>query len=515
MADHMLDKKNPFSRARSFFWPIHGYEMKKFLPMAIIMFFVLFNYTILRNTKDALIVTLAGPEIIPFLKGIVIMPISIFFVTLYARALNAYKVETVFYLGITLFISFFAIFALFLYPNHEFLQPSPESIIALKKSYPSLQHLISIYAHWIASSFYIFSELWGTLVLGLLFWQFANEITRVSEAKRFYPMFAFLGHFGLIASGLTMSYLCKFQNIEAAGKKMCGGYLNDIVSTVIVAALIIIAVYRWMNRKVLTNALYYDEQGDYKKDHQRPKFSLRESLKHVLHSPYIGLIAILVLGYGFSNNILSLIWKKQLKLQYSSVIEYSQFMAHFSSILGIVTVTLIYFFKGTVLRFGWLTGALVTPVFLAITGTLFFFSIFFGNQVFSSMNFLMLTPLFMTVIIGTTQQILSKCAKYSMFDPTKEMAYIPLDPDLKTRGKAAVDVVGHTFSKASSGYVVSGLLILTQASDLMLIAPYLAALIAAMIFIWVLAAKSLFKRYKVLVKSNEEKEKKLIRENKI
>jgi len=504
MGDHILDKKNPFSRARNFFWPIHGYEMKKFLPMAIIMFFVLFNYTILRNTKDALIVTLAGPEIIPFLKGVVIMPVSIFFVTLYARALNAFNVETVFYLGIGLFISFFTIFALFLYPNHELLQPSPESIIALKTSYPSLQHLISIYAHWISSAFYIFSELWGTLVLGLLFWQFANEITRVSEAKRFYPMFAFLGHFGLIASGLIMSYLCKFQTIGLPGKKMCAGYLNDIVVTVISAAFIIIIVYRWLNAKVLTNPKYYDELGDYKKDHQKPKFSLRESLKHVMHSPYIGLIAILVLGYGFSNNILSLIWKKQLKLQYSSVIEYSQFMAHFSSILGVVTVTLIYFFKGTVLRFGWLTGALVTPVFLAVTGSLFFFFIFFGDQVFSTMDIFMITPLFMTVIIGTTQQILSKCAKYSMFDPTKEMAYIPLDPDLKTRGKAAVDVVGHTFSKASSGYVVSALLILTQASDLMFIAPYLAGLITVMIIIWVLAAKSLFKRYKTLVEKKKQ-----------
>ncbi len=510
MTAPFLNKKSPLSRTRSFFWPIHGYEMKKFLPMAIMMFLVLFNYTILRNTKDALIVTLCGPEVIPFLKGLLIMPISIFFVALYAKCLNVYKVETVFYLAISLFISFFAFFSLFLYPNHEFLEPSPEKILALKITYPSLQHLISVYGNWVASIFYIFSELWGTLVLGLLFWQFANEITRIAEAKRFYPMFAFLGHFGLIAAGLIMVYLCKFQSIGKPGVKMCSSYLNDIMLTVIVASLLIMAIYRWMNLKVLTNIQYYDAASkDYKKNYQRPKYSLRESFKHVINSPYIGLISILVLGYGFSNNILSLIWKKQIKLQYDTVVEYSQFMANFSSILGIVTVILIYFFKGTVLRFGWLSGALVTPIFLAITGSIFFYFIFFGDKMSSFIALFMVTPLFFTLIIGTVQQVLSKCAKYSMFDPTKEMAYIPLDPDLKTRGKAAVDVIGHTFSKASSGYVVGGLLILTQASDLMFIAPYLAGLIAIMIVVWILATQALYKRYKILLAQKSAKEESL------
>lgn len=36
------------------------------------------------------------------------------------------------------------------------------------------------------------------------------------------------------------------------------------------------------------------------------------------------------------------------------------------------------------------------------------------------------TPLMLAVIIGAAQNILSKGAKYSLFDPCKEMAYIPL-----------------------------------------------------------------------------------------
>jgi len=45
-------------------------ERKKLMPLAMIFFCILFNYTILRDTKDVLMVTArgSGAEVIPFLK---------------------------------------------------------------------------------------------------------------------------------------------------------------------------------------------------------------------------------------------------------------------------------------------------------------------------------------------------------------------------------------------------------------------------------------------------------------
>ena len=57
--DKLMSHPQPkeFGKWRSILWPIHGFELKKFLPMFFLFFFINFNYTILRDTKDTLIVT--------------------------------------------------------------------------------------------------------------------------------------------------------------------------------------------------------------------------------------------------------------------------------------------------------------------------------------------------------------------------------------------------------------------------------------------------------------------------
>ncbi len=58
-------------------------------------------------------------------------------------------------------------------------------------------------------------------------------------------------------------------------------------------------------------------------------------------------------------------------------------------------------------------------------------------------------------------QIFGKGAKFSMFKPAEEMVYIGLDEESRTKGKAAIDVVGAQSGKSLGSVLQQALLLAT------------------------------------------------------
>ena len=497
MSSRPLPELSPL---RAALWPIHGAEMKKFLPMAMIMMLILFNYTVVRSLKDAMIIATpgSGAEVVNFMKGWVVLPSSILFVLLFAKLSNILSRQALYYTCLLPFVVFFAAFALLIYPNREFLHPDPEMIQNLQASYPYLKWVFPIYGFWTYSTFYVIAELWGNIGINILFWQFANQITSTLEAKRFYSFIGIIGNIALILAGSALEKTASAANF--------GITLNYLMAFVVFSGLMIAAIYYWMNKSVLTDPKYYSDAGKMKKGkEEKPKLSIGESIKFLLSSKYLGYIALLTLGYGITINLVEVTWKAQVKIAYPDQGSYTNFLGNLYFWMGFVTIGIMFATKGVVRRFGWATGAMATPLMILLTGSLFFAFVLWQDSLGQAIAFLGTTPLMAAVYIGGIQNAFGKGTKYALFDPTREMAYIPLDQESKIKGKAAVDVIGGRMGKSGGGWIQMGLLsAMGSAATQMSIAPYLAAIVLVVVIVWLWAVKKLSGEYKTLLEKKGE-----------
>ncbi|MCX7338409.1 MAG: NTP/NDP exchange transporter [Alphaproteobacteria bacterium] len=498
-----------FTGLRAALWPIHNYELKKFLPLGLIMFCLLFNYTLLRDTKDTLVVTSAGAGAITFLKLYCVTPAAILFVLLYAKLTNILSREAVFYAVVAPFLVFFAAFAFIIYPNLDTLHPSIEAVQALHAAYPALGGFIDLYAYWSFSLFYVLSEIWGSAMIALMFWQFANHVVRTSEAKRFYPLFGVIANFALILSGQVVVYSSSIQHLYPTKEEAWKVSLYLMMGTVVLFGMVAMGLYRWMTTSVLTDKRFFDPEeqtGKTKKKKEKP--SLGESIKTIFTSPELGLIAILIMAYGVTINLVEVQWKHQLGL-YAAGDKgvYNAFMGNQSTVCGIFTILFGLFVGSNILRrVSWFKAALITPLIITLGGVLFF-SFILGKDMLDVVLHMMKTDaVTAATFLGVAIIIVGKGVKYILFDPTKEMAYIPLSDELKTKGKAAVDVIGGRAGKAGGAFVQSTLLMAYATKDIVVIALPAFIVFGVVCLAWLYAVKVLSVKVDAAVKRRKDEQ---------
>ena len=93
-----------------------------------------------------------------------------------------------------------------MYPCSNILHPTVAADNLQAFLPKGLGGLVALFRNWTYALFYIMSELWGSVAISLLFWGFANDITRVSESKRFYAMFGLGANFAMLFSGPAIIY---------------------------------------------------------------------------------------------------------------------------------------------------------------------------------------------------------------------------------------------------------------------------------------------------------------------
>jgi ATP:ADP antiporter, AAA family len=482
----MIAKSEPkFGKWRQRLWPIHSFELRKLLPLLLIKFLISVNYQILTCLKDTLIVTSkgSGAEVIPVLKGYVVLPVAILVTIIYSKLSNILSKKGLFYAVMSSFFILIFLCTFVLLPNLDFFSPSSSADWLTQFFGGKFTHWIAIYRNWVQSMFFVTAELWGSLVILVIFWGFANDITNIREAKRTYNLYIASGNLAAWLMGIVIGRLT-----TSLAHKPFIHTSQSLLSLFLILTIAIIGLYWWMHKYALKeNDFIHATDKKTKK-----KFSLKESFRHLITSKYLMGVAVMVVGYGLTINLVEITWKANVKNLFPNASDYQHFMSNTTAMVGFVAFLTSFFFGETIIRrFGWKTSAQITPIFVGLVGLIFFVCSYYHKDLFGPFT----SPLYILAIFGALHNILSKVCKYSFFDPTKEMAYIPLDNEEKVKGKAAIDIIGSRLGKSGSSWIQVALIDLMGVASILSVSHFLIPIILLATASWIYSVSNLSKRF--------------------
>lgn len=493
-----------FGKWRSFFWPIHRWELKKFLPMFFMFFLISFNYNALRAYKDSMVVTApnSGAETIPFIKVWAILPGAILLTLLFTRLANRYTREKVFYIIMSMFLAFFFVFTFVLLPFQDTLHPN-ELADKLQALLPSgFKGLIAIFRNWTFTLFYVMSELWGTAILTVLFWGFTNEVTRVGEAKRFYGLLGVGANIAGIFSGQVSIFFSSDIFIPALKfwKSPWEQSILFLNCVIIASGIATIFIFRWLNRHVIL-----PEESKVENKPEKIKMSMRKNFAYLAKSKYLLCIALIVFTYHFAINLIEVVWKNQIQQLYPNPNEYNVYMGEVLTMMAVIATIASIFITGNVMRkFSWTFSALIPPAIALIMGIGFFVFALSNNSGISWVGWIAgllgSTPLMLSVSLGTMHNCLVRASKFTLFDATKEISFIPLSNESKLKGKAVIDGIGSRLGKSGGSVIHQGLLLMC--STVAASTPIVAGIYIVVVGVWVMSTFALGKQFDTLTSEN-------------
>ncbi|MBU6149279.1 MAG: NTP/NDP exchange transporter [Verrucomicrobia bacterium] len=487
------EKHPAFGKWRNRLWPFHHHEMKKLLPLVLMKFLVSVIYCILFCLKETITVTSkgSGAEAITVLKSVVVLPAAFIAALCYSRMSNILKKTTLFYATTGSFLVILFLYAFALYPNADFLTPTQSADWLTSLVGETNAHWVSIYRNWMHALFFVTAELWGSIMILVVFWGFANDITSVSEAKRSYNLYIAAGNLAPMFTGIAVTWVSTKLSIFAFAFTV-----KCLISFALIAGVLVIGMYTYVQKKVIGSSLPEAEPLTTQSNTKKEKLSFIQGMRHLLGSPYLLGIAVLVVGYGLCITLVEVAWKANLKLAFPDPAEYQAFTGVCQSMVGTFAFFISAFLGSSMLRrLGWRATAQMAPVVVGGSGLAFLLlcsSPSFNQFLSTTVG---ITPLLMLVYLGAFNNVASKIAKYSFFDPTKEMAFIPLTDAEKVKGKASIDIVGSRLGKSGASWIQVFLISFAGSGSVLSITHLLVPIVFLATSGWVYSVQSLHQKF--------------------
>lgn len=441
-----------------------------FLLMFLLSTLLNVNFSVLRSMRTTLAVTDLGGSIsqIPYFELFGTLPASIFLTWILTRLMSRFPIQRVFCLAMGGFLAFYLLFAFVLYP----------SVDLLNAHFAGAARLTSML-------FFVLAELWKVVLFSLLFWGLLNHYLSLPEARSLYAPLMLGGSVGSILAGPLIT-ACTSQRLT---RHFAVPEWQTSLSLLIVAIVLLGLLTMWLFH-LLWKRLHHAYPAPTLVIPQRNTLSLLKSLRTFVRSSYLLTLGLIVFVDYVSYSLGEIIFLDVVRERFPEPVLYCRFMGELAYWSGWLTALTALFFAPWVLkRCRWEVAAKVTP-YLVLTAAGSFF------LVVSLRTWFPASWLGAALALGSLQYCLCRAAKYTFFDASKELAFIPLGPSEKMEGKLVIDGIGARCGRGIGSILSLGLL--QRFGGAIASTPVAGSLVVATTLVWLAAVKRLGRKHTVV-----------------
>lgn len=440
-------------------------EGTKIFGMGMAFFCIIAGYTILKEMKDALFVTLVGA---PYLGKVKLISI---FILIPATLLYAKMVDLLSKYALLTFYSFLYGFV------------GLGIAVALGFSQYGLGGSVTGVSNYLGWFIYLFYEGFTPFVLSL-YWSFLSSIMSPDEARRGYTLITVFTKMGGILTAalgwVVFTHGVVWMGNTHAVTVSLYQFLFGIASAFLCAApLVLFILQRKMSAQDLVG---YKATHASDQDEKKQKVGMFAGLELMLKTPYI--LAIFGMTFFYESMNVALSFQRLVVLQEASTTGADFIGGLFLQRLGmhlgglfvvfLGTRTLIHYFgeRFCLLLVPFVSGSIIAAVLITNSPTI----IAIAFVVLSSLN-------------------------YAFTSPLKEALYIPTSKDIRFKSKSWIDSFGTKISKGfASGFIhVLGRYVPGSVMYTMLTTSFYSVVV----ILWTGVAWYVGKKYQDVVKKNK------------
>ncbi|ELQ74209.1 ATP:ADP Antiporter (AAA) Family [Trachipleistophora hominis] len=452
-------------------------EDSKFWLMGGMFFCIAYIYSVIRELKDSFIIKRQLPASISFLKLIYVPPVSIAASALVQKCLIFSSNKRILSYVVACFGVYFLVYGVVVLPLQDTIESSnfnaTDDFSDSKMAYKGLESVSAIVLTlncWTSTLHFVASEVWGTMVLSLLFMSFSNDVCPFRQFIRFMPLFYVLSNVALMGSSITMlGYQHYNKLVDYSTKQMM---LRIAFVIIAIFCLAILAFQIILERKILGRVLYTIE-GEEQKRTKKVKLSFTEGIRLMFKSKLVLAICGIVLAYNIGTNMIESCYKSSLKivsmatkqdtgnhvLLKSSIIQF---------ITGLVVILLLISpFSRFIESRGWKIVGIIPPL-IATAGFVGVFTLALFNTGRDGENIPPINMMLKSEVSDDTRRkflqfeetvcLLAvacfKICKYAAFDIAKETLSMKIDKRYRARFKGIYDGVCGKLGKAGGALLL-------------------------------------------------------------